>query len=247
MNQNLEQIARDRIDAMLMGSGWVIQHRSKISLSTALGLAVQEYPTGIGPADYLLFVDKNPVGGIEAKRVEEGVHLTVHEDQTEGYPTAKLRLQNNEPLFFGFESTGEITCFTDYLVRKPRRPVFSFHRPGTFATWLKQGKALSKRLHNLPLLSTNGLRECQINATTNLEVPFRDPRPKALIQMATGSGKTFTILGFIYRLLKYANAGCILFLVDTKNLGEQAEQKFMSYLPNDNNCKFTAKYIEKGV
>jgi type I restriction enzyme R subunit len=60
--------------------------------------------------------------------------------------------------------------------------------------------------------------------------------------MATGSGKTFTAITFIYRLLKFAKAKRILFLVDTRNLGEQAEQEFMAFLPNDDNRKFTELY-----
>jgi type I restriction enzyme R subunit len=94
----------------------------------------------------------------------------------------------------------------------------------------------------LPVLPIEGLRDCQINAITNLEKSFKENRPRALIQMATGSGKTFTAITFIYRLLKYAQAKKILFLVDTKNLGEQAEQEFMSFLPNDDNRKFTELY-----
>ena len=58
----------------------------------------------------------------------------------------------------------------------------------------------------------------------------------------TGSGKTFTAITAIYRLLKYAKAKRVLFLVDTKNLGEQAEQEFMSFVPNDDNRKFTELY-----
>jgi type I restriction enzyme R subunit len=91
-------------------------------------------------------------------------------------------------------------------------------------------------------LPTSGLRDCQITAINNLESSFKDARPKALIQMATGSGKTFTAITFIYRLLKYAKAKRILFLVDTRNLGEQAEQEFMAFVPNDNNRKFTELY-----
>jgi len=60
--------------------------------------------------------------------------------------------------------------------------------------------------------------------------------------MATGSGKTYTAITSIYRMLKHADAKRILFLVDTKNLGEQAEQEFMAYLPNDDNRKFTELY-----
>lgn len=242
-NQNPEQIARDCIDSMLTASGWVIQSKQNINLSTAIGIAVQEYPTDVGPADYVLFADKKPVGIIEAKRAEEGVHLTVHEEQSEGYAKAKLKYLNNEPLPFVYESTGEITRFTDYRDRKPRsRPVFTFHRPETFLDYSKQDKSLRTALHDIPVLPTDGLRDCQINAITNLEASFKDAKPKALIQMATGSGKTFTAITFIYRLLKYAKAKRILFLVDTKNLGEQAEQEFMAYVPNDDNRKFTELY-----
>ena len=95
---------------------------------------------------------------------------------------------------------------------------------------------------DLPALPTDGLRECQINAITKLETSFKENRPKALIQMATGSGKTFTAITAIYRLLKFAKAKRVLFLVDTKNLGEQAEQEFMSFVPNDDNRKFTELY-----
>ena len=88
-------------------------------------------------------------------------------------------------------------------------------------------------------MNVEGLRPAQINAINNLEKSFKNNRPKALIQMATGAGKTFTAATFVYRLLKYADAKRILVLVDTKNLGEQAEQEFMSFQPNDENRKFT--------
>jgi type I restriction enzyme R subunit len=107
---------------------------------------------------------------------------------------------------------------------------------------VKRDKSLRKRLFDLPSLQTEGLRDCQINAITKLETSFKENRPRALIQMATGSGKTFTAITAIYRLLKYAKAKRVLFLVDTKNLGEQAEQEFMSFVPNDDNRKFTELY-----
>jgi type I restriction enzyme R subunit len=132
---------------------------------------------------------------------------------------------------------------TDFTDPKPRaRELFSFHRPETLRDWLKKDKSLRKRLYDLPALQTDGLRECQISAITKLEISFKENRPRALIQMATGSGKTFTAITFIYRLLKYAKAKRVLFLVDTKNLGEQAEQEFMAFVPNDDNRKFTELY-----
>ncbi|MBC9911685.1 DEAD/DEAH box helicase family protein [Chitinophaga varians] len=226
-----------------MESGWIIQDKSRINLSEGIGVAIREYQTDVGPADYVLFVNKKPVGIVEAKRAEEGVHMSIHEEQSEGYARAKLKYCQNDPLPFVYESTGDITKFTDYRDKKPRsREVFSFHRPETFAEWLRDDKSLRTRMHDLPPLPHDGLRDCQITAIVNLEKSFKDARPKALIQMATGSGKTFTAITAVYRLLKYAKAKRVLFLVDTKNLGEQAEQEFMAYVPNDDNRKFTELY-----
>jgi type I restriction enzyme R subunit len=242
-NQNAEQIARDNIDSALERSGWAVQKKSEINLSAGVGVAVREYITDVGPADYILFVDKKPVGVIEAKRAEEGVKLTMHEEQSSEYAASKLKFLKNDPLPFVYESTGELTRFTDYRDPKPRsRPVFTFHKPETFREWLKQPKSLRSKLHEVPALQTQGLRDCQVRAINNLDVSFKQNRPKALLQMATGSGKTYTAITFIYRLLKFAGAKRILFLVDTKNLGEQAEQEFMAYVPSDDNRKFTELY-----
>ena len=186
-NQNPEQIARDNIDRQLIACGWVIQDKNRINLGAGTGVAVREYQTDIGPADYILFVDKKPVGVIEAKREEEGVHMTSHEEQSGGYAASKLKHLNNDPLSFVYESTGEITRFTNFRDPKPRsRPVFTFHKPETFRELLKGEKTLRKGLLDLPSLPTDGLRECQINAINNLEVSFKENRPRALIQMATG-------------------------------------------------------------
>lgn len=244
MNQNPEQIARDHIDMQLLNCGWHIQNKVNINLTAGQGVAVREYQTDVGIADYILFIDNKPVGVIEAKKKEEGVHLVSDvEDQSTGYASAKLKYLNNDPLPFVYESTGDITRFTDYRDPKPRsRNVFTFHRPETFAKWLKEEKTLRARFFDLPQLIEEGLRDCQINAITKLDTSFKENRPKALIQMATGSGKTFTAITFIYRLLKFAKAKRVLFLVDTKNLGEQAEQEFMAFVPNDDNRKFTELY-----
>lgn len=242
-NQNPEQIARDKIDVMLREAGWSVQSKKKVDLSASRGVAVREYQTDVGPADYVLFVDRKPVGVIEAKREDEGHRLTVVEEQSKSYAEAKLKYLNNDPLPFVYESTGTITRFTDYRDPKPRgRNVFWFHKPETIAEWLKKGKSLRDGLLSMPDLDPTGLRPAQIVAINNLEHSFKKNRPKALIQMATGAGKTFTAATFVYRLLKHADAKRILFLVDTKNLGEQAEQEFMTFQPNDDNRKFTELY-----
>jgi type I restriction enzyme, R subunit len=242
-NQNPEQIARDTIDKQLVACGWVVQSLKQLNLNAGLGVAVREYLTDVGPADYVLFVDGKPCGVIEAKREEEGHRMNVHEDQGEGYANAKLKYLKNEPLPFVYISTGELIRFTDFTDPKPRaREVFCFHKPESLREWVKRDKSLRKRLLDLPALQTDGLRDCQINAINKLEVSFKENRPRALIQMATGAGKTFTAITAIYRLLKFAKAKRVLFLVDTKNLGEQAEQELMSFVPNDDNRKFTELY-----
>jgi type I restriction enzyme, R subunit len=250
MNQSPEEISRDKIDTQLLACGWKIQNKKEINLNAGIGVAVREYQTDTGPADYLLFVDKNPVGIIEAKKEEEGVRLTAYEDQSRDYAESKLKYLNNDPLPFVYESTGELTRFTDYRDPKPRsRVTFTFHKPETFREWLRNCKdglrpfpTLRSKLHDLPVLPTTGLRDCQVSAIRNLEKSFKGNRQRALIQMATGSGKTYAAITSIYRLLKFADAKRVLFLVDTRNLGEQAEQEFMAYTPVDDNRKFTELY-----
>lgn len=246
MNQNPEQIARDKIDQMLVDAGWLVQSKDEVNLSAGKGVALRETNTESGSADYILFVNSKAVGVIEAKAEDLGFKLLQVEEQSVRYSKdaikiGKFTLESEKP--FVYESTGTVTRFTDYRDPKPRgRNVFSFHKPSTIEGWIKKGVSLRERLLSLPNLDTTGLRPSQIVAIENLENSFKRNRPKALIQMATGAGKTFTAATFIYRLLKHVDAKRILFLVDTKNLGEQAEQEFMTFQPNDDNRKFTELY-----
>lgn len=220
-----------------------MQNSKRKNIAGRLGVPIKEYPTDAGPADYFLFVNKKPVGVIEAKRPEEGVRLTVNEEQSNEYATAKLKYLNTDTLSYVYGSTGEVTRFTDYRNPKPRsRPVFTFHRPETFEVWLRQAKTLRASVYDIPALQPTGIRDCQVTAITNLEKSFRENRPKALVQMATGSGKTFTAITSIYRLLKFAKTKRILFLVNTRNLGEQAEQEFKRFQPQDDNRLFPELY-----
>ncbi len=205
---------------------------------------MREYPTDIGPADYVLFVDRQAVGVIEAKAEDLGHRMAAVEEQAEAYAAARLKwVSNHKRLPFVYESTGTLTRFSDGRDPRPRsREVFTFHRPETLGDWLSKSKSLRARLHDIPPLNPDGLRDCQLTAIQNLEESFRKDRPRALIQMATGAGKTFTAITAIYRLLKFADAKRVLFLVDTRNLGEQAETEFMAYVPNDDNRKFTELY-----
>ncbi|TAG28417.1 MAG: DEAD/DEAH box helicase [Verrucomicrobia bacterium] len=244
-NQNPEQIARAAIDAQLRASGWAVQPKDAINFHEAEGQAVREYTTDTGPADYVLFVDGQPVGVIEAKKETLGANITAVEEQTAEYAAAKLRYIQSTgiPLPFLYDATGVIVRFTDQRDPKPRsREVFSFHRPETLRESLASARALRARLHDLPALDPANLRECQIEAVTNLETSLKAARPRALVQMATGAGKTFTAITSVYRLLKHARVRRVLFLVDTRNLGEQAEQEFLAFTPSDDNRKFTELY-----
>ena len=153
-NQHPEQLARDCIDALLRDAGWEVHSKEDMNVFASLGVAVRELQTNEGPADYTLFVDGEPVGIIEAKKAKEGYHLTVHEVQTDKYRTSPIKLlENNKSLRFGYESTGELTRFTDYADPKPRsRPVFAFHKPETMQKRLSEPKTFRARLHDIPSL-----------------------------------------------------------------------------------------------
>ncbi len=238
-----EEKARQKIDQLLEAAGWVVQERGRLNLSASLGVAVSDLPLKTGPADYVLFVAGKPVGVIEAKPF--GTTLSGVAEQSGGYiasiPQSLPHVE--EPPPFAYESTGIETYFRDSRDPDPRsRRIFSFHKPETLKEWLSQKDTVRARLKNLPSLITDGLRDCQTEAITNLEKSFVEARPRALIQMASGSGKTYTAVSFVYRLIKFANAKRVLFLVDRSNLGRQARSEFQNYTTPDDRRKFTELY-----
>src|SRR5690606_29467102 len=130
-------------------------------------------------------------------------------------------------------STGEETFFCNRRDPKARsRRLFAFHRPETLHDWLRQPETLRARLRHMPPLDPRGLRDCQMEAITGLEASLAEGRPRALIQLATGAGKTFTACSFSYRLIREAGAKRILFLVDrNNNLGDQTLKEFQNFHP----------------
>ncbi len=267
---NPEQLARIEIDRLLTAAGWSVQELGSANLHAARGVAIREFPlnTGHGSADYLLYVDGKACGVIEAKK--KGATLTGVEVQSarysQGLPAslpAWLR-----PLPFLFESTGIETRFTNGLDPAPRsRNVFAFHRAELLADWLKAlplrtmlstGDTIPASLQSPPVTFLHRLQQmpelvtdwgdfqlwpAQITAIHNLEKSLAANKPRALIQMATGSGKTFTAISFIYRLIKFAGARRVLFLVDRGNLGRQTKKEFDAYVSPHNNYKFGEEYI----
>ncbi len=240
-----EARARQVIDSKLAQAGWEIQDLRRLNLGAARGVAVREHPTDTGPADYVLFVDRAPVGVIEAKRDEAGQNITAAEGQTARYAAAVLKWRvGAAPLPFLFQSTAQIIRFTDGRDPAPRsREIFHFFRPEQLAGWLAEPDTLRRRLaERMPPLPTENLRGCQVDAVSGLETSLAENRPRALVHMATGAGKTFTAITSVYRLLKFGGAKRILFLVDTRNLGKQAHQEFMAYTPPDDARRFTELY-----
>lgn len=217
-----EEKARLVIDEKLRQSGWVIQDMKKLNLSAALGVAVREFPTSTGEVDYALFIDGKPVGVAEAKREEKGESITDVEVQSGRYANSIFKwIKNDYKIRFAYETTDKLIRFTDYNDIKYRsRTVFSFHRPETLLALLGQSDTIRNNMKHFPALDETGFRKCQVNAIKNLDKSFAENRPKALVQMATGAGKTFTAITAAYRLLKYGKMNRILFLVDTRGLGE---------------------------
>lgn len=239
-----EEKARCVIDDKLCQSGWVIQDLKRLNLTASLGVAVREFPTSTGEVDYALFVDGKPVGVVEAKQSQAGQSITDVEVQSGRYANSTFKwVKNDYTIRFAYEATDKLIRFTDYKDIKYRsRTVFSFHRPETLFDLIQQLDTIRNNMKQFPLLDVKGFRKCQINAINNLDQSFADNRPRALVQMATGAGKTFTAITSAYRLLKYGKMKRILFLVDTKGLGEQAEREFLAYTPNDDPRSFSQIY-----
>jgi type I restriction enzyme R subunit len=250
MAETPEEKARRNIDRLLAGAGWIVQSRDEANVAAGRGVAIREFPLkmGYGFADYLLYVDGAPAGVIEAKK--EGETLTGYEIQTEKYSVGlpdELK-PYRKPLPFCYQSTGVETRFTNLLEPDARsRRVFAFHRPETLAEWLmdeskEPGSTLRARLKRLPQLIEERLWPAQIKAIRGLERSLSEGRPRALIQMASGGGKTFTACNFCYRLIKHAGASRILFLVDRKTLGRQAKTEFEQFTTPEEHRKFTELY-----
>jgi type I restriction enzyme, R subunit len=246
-----EAQARIKIDRLLVDAGWLVQHANQANLSAGLGVAVREFilEKGHGRVDYLLFVDGRPTGVIEAK--PEGTTLVEVEHQSGKYVTGLPTWMKSlaYPLPFIYESTGTETRFTNgYDPDARSRRIFSFHQPETLAEWARQITAdpeaptFRARLRTMPELKNPRLWEVQATAIRNLEASLREDHPRALIQMATGSGKTFTAANLCYRLIRHADAKRILFLVDRANLGKQTKLEFDKFVIADTQRKFPAEY-----
>ena len=238
-----EQKARQQIDRQLEQAGWIVQDYAQMHITAGLGVAVREFPLKTGFADYLLYAHAKAIGSVEAK--PEGFGLMGVAEQSTKYSIGLPKsLPNWEvPLPFAYESTGTECRFTNRKEPDARsRLVFTFHRPEELIRLVNLDKQVRGRLQEMPELNTGNLWKVQIDSIRNLEKSLALNKPRALIQMATGSGKTFTAVNFCYRLIKYADAKRILFLVDRNNLGKQTLNEFQQFVSPVNGYKFTEEY-----
>ena len=211
-----EQKARIQIDNLLMSAGWAVQDAGSVNIHVGRGVAIREFglKPGHGAADYLLYVDQKAAGVVEAKPA--GHTLTGVETQSgkysEGLPDALPA--HRKPLPFLYETTGSETRFTNLQDPEPRsRGVFAFHTPDALADLVGSNTTvaltspagvaepsaaysvaqnLRQRLTEMPPVDAGALWPVQAQAIRNLEESLALAKPRALIQMATGSGKTFT-------------------------------------------------------
>ena len=264
-----EQLAREHIDELLTLAGWAVQDMHGLNLYASRGVAVREFPLkpGHGEADYLLYIDGKAAGIVEAKPVGftlRGVELQ-SQKYSQGLPDDLPAW--HRPLPFLYQSTGVETRFTSGLDPDPRsRQVFAFHWPETLAEWLATPGTVSEarlrdqrmvaerresygapltlrhRFRDMPPLTLGELWSVQAQAIQNLEASFAQGRPRSLVQMATGSGKTYMACHLAYRLIKHAGARRVLFLVDRSNLGRQTLREFQGFNTPDDGRKFTELY-----
>ena len=269
-----EDLARRKIDRAFEAAGWIVQDEDEMNLTAGQGIAVREFRLnkGHGRADYLLFVEGQAVGVLEAKKADYTLSGVEGQVQLYGYGLPDYMKTPVDPLPFLYVSNGVKTRFANLLDPTPRsRDIFALHRPETLAEWLEADSlrewqrrfrpkrldmvaeesaeydrtpsSLRSRLQALPAADElPGLWPNQQRAIVNLEESLAHDRPRALIQMATGSGKSRMAVASIYRLIKFGGARRVLFLVDRTNLGQQAEDEFASYRTYDDHRKLTELY-----
>jgi type I restriction enzyme R subunit len=192
-----EEQSRKHIDAQLAAAGWVVQDVAEINLSVSHGVAVREFRSQGGPADYILFVDGNALGVVEAKK--EGSTLSSVAEQSERYSHAKKWVLQGwaDPMPFPYETAGVETNFRDQRDSNSNtnsRPVFAFHTLEHLLELVQQNHTLRSLLQALPgdyPLTQGRLHDRQVSAITCLEKSLAGNGPRALLQIATGSGKIY--------------------------------------------------------
>jgi len=227
------QTRKARIDPKLVALGWtVIRWTPGLALDTLTACAVTEYPTANGPADYALFVDGHLLGIIEAKKVTLGPQnvLTQSERYSRGADTPLDFHGFHVP--FLYSTNGEVIWFHDVRHEFSRsRRIADFHTPAALRELM--ARHLEDAAATLAGIAQwhPRLRPYQIEACQAMEQAICNRKRQMLVAMATGSGKTFTLVNEVYRLMKSGAGRRILFLVDRRALAAQAVRAFSAFEP----------------
>ena len=223
------QTRKQRIDPRLDAAGWMLPATDELPLHDAHRR--EEWETVNGPADYALFADGQPLGIVEAKKLSLGPQSVLA--QAERYSRGALRSPFNFDGFrvpFLYSTNGETIWFRD--ARHPlnrSRQVAQFHTPNALRQLLERDfDAECARLAGLPINHPR-LRPYQREAISAIEQAVAARRRQMLVAMATGTGKTFTLVNQVYRLIRSGVARRVLFLVDRRALAAQAVRAFASF------------------
>lgn len=233
--QNSEWLTRKQlIDPKLKAAGWrIVPFSPTKPLTQYDGCAIEEYPTENGPADYALCVNGQILGVVEAKKLTLGPQnvLTQAERYSRGATTSPLIFRGYRVPFL-YSTNGEIIWHHDIRHSLSRsHTVARFHTPAALAEKLNCDEhAAYQRLVQAPNDHPK-LREYQRDANTAIETAITNQKHRMLVAMATGTGKTFTMVNQVYRLMKAGVAQRILFLVDRRALAAQAVLAFASFEP----------------
>jgi type I restriction enzyme R subunit len=249
-----EAQARVKIDADLKLAGWIIQDRAEMNLSAGVGIAVREVPMADGRVDYLLYLNQKIVGVVEAKPAGTTLAEVHHQAMkyaaglTAGQKLNAITVKGLLP--FVYEASSTELYFSNHFDPEPTsRRLFNFQRPATLESIIRAEDPVTgkggwrSQIENMPPTATYDLRPASERAIHNIERWLQnDGRRRALVQMATGAGKTRMAVTEIYRLLKFGGFKRVLFLVDRNNLGEQTVREFKNWDTPDDGRKFTAIY-----
>ncbi|MCB9779937.1 MAG: type I restriction-modification system endonuclease [Alphaproteobacteria bacterium] len=244
-----EAETRKLIDAQLVEAGWaadseVLRHSKGTRPAKGRNLAIAEWPTASGPADYVLFVGLTPVGVVEAKRLATNIparigqaerysrDITIADDwSSPGGPWGDFKV----PFLFatnGRPYLRQIVTASGIWFRDARRPtnharaLEGWYTPEGLVKLLKQDRAAAEaRLATEPA-DYLPLRDYQRAAIAEVEAAIAAGQRDLLLAMATGTGKTRTAICMVYRLIKAGRFNRVLFLVDRTSLGEQAHEAF---------------------
>jgi type I restriction enzyme R subunit len=221
---------RQRVDPHLNAAGWSVVDADSPACANGEHLAIREFETTNGPADYALVDGGQPIGVVEAKKLTLGPQgvLTQAERYARGIEQTP-RYQGEYGVPFLYSTNGEVIWFHD--VRHPlnrSRQVSAFHSPAGLAQMLARDyEAEIARLDQIP--RNELMRPYQLEACEAIEEAVRTRKRKMLVAMATGTGKTLTTVNLVYRLMKSGVAKRVLFLVDRRALAAQAVRAFASF------------------